>query len=717
MGKEPCTPVTPMHAMLGHAAGRPCAAGRLQARRPLPSRRRLTSAEAPPTPQPPPAAARLLMKALTSCKGADEVLELYAARRTDFTPMHLSVALQRVARSAQEHRRRGPAGPRQPADVATLESLLHHVGETMSATLLGLGTSPRGEARAATAAPTGSGGVFDVRGVADTFWALRRLRGLGLESSTGTDFEQQTAHFLETEWASLSGRDIATIAMVVPGGKMGAKRTRILGALERATLGIIARGRAGSDFDARSLATLAWAFAKCEHGSLGLYTSLARHWVEGPLPERSSARDVSTIVWALTSSASLPEVPIRTIGEGKEGEERQVAEFHAARDAAFAASVDLLIGLANAASKGGRRAVPIQPHDVAQGLWSFGKTYAHHPSAIEEDMHRLFAEMEPVAVGMADKFSSQGLCNVVWAYAVVRHPAGSLLTQFERVAVAQLKARNASPAAGGARSSPIAREWSFLNVANLLYAFATLGYDVGEDSELLEAASARLEALYMDPLAEVSPQSLANAVWSFAVMGFYNLDLLREAVRVVSEGASHPGSGVTLEHFSQLYYACLSLQKELESTAGEEFADSHNPVDDVNALLQDGLSDMREGTLSLLAINTEYFDTKLGQNHMEVVECLRRRQNANFQVEYVLAEGITCDIAFPESRIAVEVDGPSHFLYGTEEFTGKAQFKRRLLELLGWRCYTVTYMAWGQLPSMAARMEYLDGLLPSSLLI
>ena len=666
-----------------------------------------------------PASARLLMKSLTACAGADDVLELYAARQSQFTPMHLSAALQRVAQSAQNARQ----GKECLTDIDTLEAMLRQVGDTMCTTLLGSGTVP-------------NSGVFDARGVADSFWALGRLRGLGFPSSTGTDFPQQTALFLEDEWASLSGRDISAMAMVMPLEQGGSDRDReiILGALERATLGIVkarrdesgAVARRGS-FDARSLAITAWAFAKCKHGGLGLYSQLARHWISASLLESSTARDVSTMLWALASAANLSHELTRLTGASASvkgsgtidsNAAGPLSDFLMARDAAFGASVDRLIALAErSADRGGgiRYGSAFQPHDVAQVLWSFGKVYAHHPSKIEKGMHRLFAAMEPVATGMADKFSSQGLCNVAWAYAVVRHPAGRMLERFECVAVTQIKKQGALDAE---RKCLSGGEWTFLNIANLLYAFATLGYVVGEDSELLEVASARLEALYMDPAAEISPQSLANAVWSFAVMGFYNLDILREAMNVVTDGAAFPGSGVTLEHFSQLYFACLSLQKELErsnrggSAASED--DMSAPIDDVSALLDDGLKIMREGTLSLLAINSEYFDTKLGQSHVQVIECLQRK-NLCFEIEYVLAEGITCDIAFPDARVAVEVDGPSHYLYGTNELTGKAHFKRRILELLGWTCCTVPYTEWGQLTSPRRRSEYLDGILPPSL--
>ena len=54
------------------------------------------------------------------------------------------------------------------------------------------------------------------------------------------------------------------------------------------------------------------------------------------------------------------------------------------------------------------------------------------------------------------------------------------------------------------------------------------------------------------------------------------------------------------------------------------------------------------------------------------------------------------DIASHKHRVAVEVDGPSHFLYSPnfvllKEYNGPSVFKHRILERLGWKVINIDY--------------------------
>ena len=55
------------------------------------------------------------------------------------------------------------------------------------------------------------------------------------------------------------------------------------------------------------------------------------------------------------------------------------------------------------------------------------------------------------------------------------------------------------------------------------------------------------------------------------------------------------------------------------------------------------------------------------------------------------------DAALPASRIAIDVDGPSHFVRGAEgrpRPNGNTLLRRRLLEASGWRVVSVPYFEW-----------------------
>jgi len=77
--------------------------------------------------------------------------------------------------------------------------------------------------------------------------------------------------------------------------------------------------------------------------------------------------------------------------------------------------------------------------------------------------------------------------------------------------------------------------------------------------------------------------------------------------------------------------------------------------------------------------------------------------------------GYWLDVALPSSRVAVEVDGPSHFLLpdgrGVRKPNGPTPLKRRLLAAAGWRVISVPFYEWGGFATANERHTYLQGLL------
>lgn len=65
------------------------------------------------------------------------------------------------------------------------------------------------------------------------------------------------------------------------------------------------------------------------------------------------------------------------------------------------------------------------------------------------------------------------------------------------------------------------------------------------------------------------------------------------------------------------------------------------------------------------------------------------------EVEYFL-EGFHLDIAFPEQKIAIEVDGPYHYYPDSDEPVTKDLLKDYVLERLGWRVIHINYKDWAK---------------------
>ena len=63
----------------------------------------------------------------------------------------------------------------------------------------------------------------------------------------------------------------------------------------------------------------------------------------------------------------------------------------------------------------------------------------------------------------------------------------------------------------------------------------------------------------------------------------------------------------------------------------------------------------------------------------------------------------------PQSRLAIEVDGPSHFLHASQVPRGETLMKRRHLASQGLLVVPVPYWEWSALELMpiSARVEYL----------
>jgi len=92
---------------------------------------------------------------------------------------------------------------------------------------------------------------------------------------------------------------------------------------------------------------------------------------------------------------------------------------------------------------------------------------------------------------------------------------------------------------------------------------------------------------------------------------------------------------------------------------------------------------------------------------------------ASVQEEVVLEEGYSLDLVvdWRGERLAVEVDGPSHFV--GREPNGATLLKRRQLEHFGWWLVSVPYWEWDEFRDKAKEREqravYLSTLLEAAL--
>lgn len=76
-----------------------------------------------------------------------------------------------------------------------------------------------------------------------------------------------------------------------------------------------------------------------------------------------------------------------------------------------------------------------------------------------------------------------------------------------------------------------------------------------------------------------------------------------------------------------------------------------------------------------------------------------------YHIDLVVGDGDPLD---PKGKIAIEVDGPTHFVPNTQQPTPHTSLKRWLLQREGYVVLSVPYFEWGPLQSDGVAMAYLE---------
>ena len=216
-------------------------------------------------------------------------------------------------------------------------------------------------------------------------------------------------------------------------------------------------------------------------------------------------------------------------------------------------------------------------------------------------------------------------------------------------------------------------------VANALWAFASLGVPPAPATRTaLDAAAERLAP-------RMKPQEVANALFAFAVFD------RSPPPAVVDAAVRLPGSDFSANGFCQLFQAHLA-----ELASGRSL--------DLPAELLARAEDAWRGDVD---------DTSMSDFHRDVANALDRL-GADHVVEGATDDGLfRVDCLLADRRVAVEADGPSHYLADRAP-NGPTRLRRRLLEARDLRVVSVPYFEWDPLPTDAAKDAYLGGLLARS---
>ena len=426
--------------------------------------------------------------------------------------------------------------------------------------------------------------------------------------------------------------------------------------------GLAAHGtRCVPTMKAQGLANTLHGFAKVGRREPALLDAIAEEAAQRGLRD-FKPQDLSNTAWAYATAGHAAPALLDAIAEEATG--RGLRDFtpQALGNTAWAyataghAAPALLDAIAEEAAQRGLR--DFTPQNFSNTAWAYA-TAGHAAPALLDAI----AE-EATGRGLRD-FTPQALANTAWAYATAGHAAPALLDAI------------AEEATGRGL-----RDFKPQELSNTAWAYATAGH----------AAPALLDAIAEEAarrgLRDFTPQALANTAWAYAVA-----DRLAPALfggdALAQRCAAERGLGA--EELCQLHQWQLWQEERgatwppLPPALAERCRDAFCQAEGAPSRLQ------RDVAASLRALG-------LAPREEE-------RTPQGYSLDAVVSHG--------GREVAVEVDGPSHFVGRTP--TGATALKRRQLRAAGWALLPVPYWEWNALGSEAAKQEYLQGGLRAAL--
>mmetsp|Transcript_17625 Transcript_17625/g.44792 ORF Transcript_17625/g.44792 Transcript_17625/m.44792 type:complete len:261 (+) Transcript_17625:174-956(+) len=213
-------------------------------------------------------------------------------------------------------------------------------------------------------------------------------------------------------------------------------------------------------------------------------------------------------------------------------------------------------------------------------------------------------------------------------------------------------------------------DWKAQNISNLAHALAELGYF---DQSLFEEIAKQAERISM----EGNEQSVTNTLWAFAIVGVVAKN--ESAVKLLWNNAIERPGG----EFLEVHWRMLALSRLFAKSEGVDLGSEHSRF-------------LKMATSCVVEGSSEF--------EKAVAKDLVRHGYDGFEREVSPFEGVEggellkIDIAWRKDKVALELDGPTHFLTalrgGSSEIRldGPSKAKTRLLESHGWSVHRLSYL-------------------------
>ena len=384
-----------------------------------------------------------------------------------------------------------------------------------------------------------------------------------------------------------------------------------------------------------------------------------------------------------------------------------------------------------------RRANAFILQGLSNTMWAYATLYCTPPKNMLESVTERFGSLITPTTNVSE------CCNLLWSYGSMRfHPGNEVLN---KVAVLYLRASpddvpltaisNSLWAWANfdwlpsnpemARSALALAKHHFRNdpelqtqsLSNILWALAILRY-VPEDEDFLVAFSER--SLIELQQGRFSYQGLTNTVWAFSVLGINpGQTLLDEFAREIGNRLagffSSQGVSNSLFAFSVLEYwpekwvvdAYRAKLVEMEKTTGFSEIDwtqlfQANVVFERYSPHGALITDPKMLAAAEAAWKVGSSKVVISQFHREVSETLTE-MGVPHEIEKLVEDGLfSLDIALKGKKVAIEVDGPSHFARNVRDRrlegkdAGVTNMRTRCLTSSGWSIVHVPWFEWAE---------------------
>ncbi|EPS71702.1 hypothetical protein M569_03053, partial [Genlisea aurea] len=290
------------------------------------------------------------------------------------------------------------------------------------------------------------------------------------------------------------------------------------------------------------------------------------------------------------------------------------------------------------------------------------------------------SEMERVAevsLAKVSEFNPQNVANLAGAFASMQHSAPHLFSELS------------------IRASNIIRSFQPQEIAQVLWAFASL-------YQPAEALFESLDGLLDDPddgdvetLFAFSRDQMGNICWSYAVLGQLDRPFFAhiwKKLHRIEEQIPDPRRADVM-FASQIHHVNVCLKLEYPHLLRLRMPER----------LENGVASARK---------TRKFSRKVTSSFQKEVLRLLVSTGLDWAKEYDMEEeGYTLDAALVDRKVALEIDGPTHFSRNSGAPLGHTMVKRRCIGAAGWKLVCVEHRKWEEVEGEAQQMQYLRDLL------